>query len=164
MTGGFFKTLSFSLKLGPFVPAVFGSRAFFFLSVLSGFTCCNIFKTNYVPTLLTWCPFYWFMCFPHHPRLPWCCWRSRCLGFSCHLPNQHYRHRLLHPLQVQKVSHDMLKSPAQTDQYTLARENKNGSNNISFYLLVLAGLQVSIIIVTVVTIVYIYMYVCYVNI
>lgn len=30
VTGGFFKTLSFSLKLGPFVPAVFGSRAFSF--------------------------------------------------------------------------------------------------------------------------------------
>lgn len=28
MMGGFFKTLNFSLKLGPFVPAVFDSRAF----------------------------------------------------------------------------------------------------------------------------------------
>lgn len=37
------------------------------------------------------------------------------MGSSSHFPNQRHRHRLLHPLQVQKVSHVMLKSPAQTD-------------------------------------------------
>lgn len=91
--GGFFET---SLPLLSLRSCSFWLESFFFLTTLPA---TPFLIQNYVPAVQTWGIFFCkFMCLYHHSRLPWSCWRSRCLGSSCHFPNQHHRHRLLHPL------------------------------------------------------------------